>query len=336
MNNRLDTLFYPFDAGFTDRPAGLALFLGAEPGIQARGADRGTFTCVQGFRPLYLALRREGFDVRPKPEGDDYAAALVLCGRFRAENEARVAEALRRTRTGGLIVVGGGKTDGVASLRRRVGDLSSIAGSASKYHGVVFWLERPAEAEAERIVAALSPAEGRVEGKFVTGPGMFSADTVDPASRLLADSLPGDVKGSVADFCAGWGYLSARLAEREGIRSIDLYEAGYEALEAAKLNLKDVPPAIPIGFYWLDLASEPVAARYDAIVMNPPFHQGRAAEPDLGVRMIGTAKAALKPGGRLFLVANRALPYEKALSEGFRARGEIVRDAAYKVLWAVR
>jgi len=57
--------------------------------------------------------------------------------------------------------------------------------------------------------------------------------------------------------------------------------------------------------------------------------------------MIAAARTALRPGGRLFVVANRQLPYERALSQGsgaqgFRAQGETVRDARYKVLWAVR
>jgi 16S rRNA (guanine1207-N2)-methyltransferase len=52
--------------------------------------------------------------------------------------------------------------------------------------------------------------------------------------------------------------------------------------------------------------------------------------------MIAAAARALKPGGRLFLVANRQLPYEQVLADDFRHAGETVRDASYKVLWAVR
>lgn len=335
-DTRVATLFHPFDAGVLDWPRERVLFLGAEAGLRAHGVDPRGLACVQGFRPHYLALQREGFTVAPQPEGEGYAATLVLCGRFRAENEARIAEALRRTRPGGLIVVGGGRTDGVASLRKRVGELCPIAGSAAKYHGVVFWLERPSDAAAQDVPAALTRGKRLVEGRFVTGPGMFSADAVDLASRLLADSLPGDVGGEVADFCSGWGYLSVRLAERPLVRGVDLYEANYDALEAAKLNLKNVSAAVRIGYHWHDLVAEPVAARYDAVVMNPPFHQGRAAEPELGMRMIAAARSALRPGGHLLLVANRALPYERVLADGFRTHGEIVRDAAFKVLWAVR
>ena len=38
---------------------------------------------------------------------------------------------------------------------------------------------------------------------------MFSHGRIDPGSRLLAEALPADLSGKVADFCAGWGYLSA-------------------------------------------------------------------------------------------------------------------------------
>ena len=79
-----------------------------------------------------------------------------------------------------------------------------------------------------------------------------------------------------------------------------------------------------------------VERRYDALVMNPPFHQGRAAEPSIGEGMIRAASKALKPGGRLFLVANRQLPYEVMLNTCFARSGEAVRNDRFKILWAVR
>ena len=44
--------------------------------------------------------------------------------------------------------------------------------------------------------------------------------------------------------------------------------------------------------------------------MNPPFHTRPRADPALGQAMIRKAAAALRRGGRLFMVANRQLPYE--------------------------
>lgn len=337
MDNRTAIALYPFERGLVKMPAAGArgLVLNASPDMRKPDGFTPELVLVQDLRPLFLPLERTGHEVAAQPEGEDYDLTIVLAGRHRRQNEGWIAEALARTRAGGLILVAGGKTDGIASLKKRVGALVKPAGSQSKFHGMVFWLQRPADAEA--AIEALRPTEGLVEGRFVTGAGMFSAGEVDAGSRLLADSLPADISGAVADFGAGWGYLSVRLAELEGITSIDLYEASQTALEAARTNLQSVGGTGPDrDYFWHDLLSEPVTQRYDAIVMNPPFHQGRAAEPDIGVAMIKVALAALKKGGRLFLVANRGLPYERELAAGAVRHGELASDNRFRVLWAVK
>src|SRR5690606_17851190 len=108
------------------------------------------------------------------------------------------------------------------------------------------------------------------------------------------------------DFGAGWGYLSAGLAGRtKGLAAIDLYEADFESLEAARENLAAIQEPPRFGFFWHDIVGEMVGRTYDLIVMNPPFHQGRATEPAIGQAFIRTASSVLKPGGRLLMVANR-------------------------------
>ncbi|MBN8194873.1 methyltransferase, partial [Bacillus sp. NTK074B] len=75
-------------------------------------------------------------------------------------------------------------------------------------------------------------------------------------------------------------------------------------------------------FHWAD-ATNPLKLQLDVVVMNPPFHQGRDANPRLGAQFIRTAAAMLKPSGQLFMVANRHLPYEATLAECFRKHGEL-------------
>ena len=332
----LKTLFHPFDAGILPGPpkGGRVLFLGAEPGLRLPQGFGAELHCVQGLRPHFLALRSAGFAVSPRAEGEGYAMALVLAGRHRGQNELRVAEAMRRTAAGGTVVVAGGREDGAASLRKRCGALVPLDGYAPKHHGIAFWFANPAGAQAAgALEAANSPL--LLDGRFRTAPGMFSFDRIDAGSRLLVENLPPALRGEVADFCAGWGFIAAQAALRcPGVARLDLYEADFDALEAARLNVR--PQGAAPGFFWLDLAREEVGRRYDAVLMNPPFHRGRAAEPELGAAMIGAAARALKPGGRLFMVANRHLPYERALAAAFPQHAEIVRDHAFKVLAARR
>jgi len=337
MDGTWKVLIHPFTSGALEAPGEgkRALFMGARPGVRMPEDFSAGLHLVQGFRAHFLALRQEGFQVSPHAEGEDYDLALVLCDRHRDRNETFLAEALLRTRPGGLVVVAGGKAEGVASLRKRVGSLMPIEGSLSKHHGVAFWLRRPGEID--DAVLALRAENALVEGRYETPAGSFSHDRVDPGSALLARSLPGDLHGDVADFAAGWGYLSTELLSRNpSLARLDLYEADYESLEAARRNLASIETSAELGFFWLDLVGEPVVSRYDAIVMNPPFHRGRAAEPRIGQEMIRAAAGALKPEGRLFLVANRPLPYEGVLAEAFSAHGELARDDRFKVLWGRR
>ncbi|SEB66938.1 16S rRNA m(2)G 1207 methyltransferase [Nitratireductor aquibiodomus] len=330
----LATLLFPFERGLIDPPGGgeRVLFLGAPGALHLPADFAGDMAAVQGYRPDYLALQRAGLSVTPEPEGEGYDLALVLLGRHRRENEQRLVEALKRTRPGARIAAACAKKDGGGSVRRRMVELLDLEDHASKHHGVVFWLRRPDAIET--VLAALDAPESVADG-YITAAGGFSDDGIDPGSALLVECLPDNLSGAVADFAAGWGYLSVAASERApGVKSIDLYEAHHASLEAARRNMAARAPQMPARFFWQDLLGEPVNERYDVILMNPPFHRSRAAEPDMGHAMIAAAAKALKPRGRLFLVANRQLPYEESLQKHFAAQGELRRDTVFKVLWA--
>ncbi|NTF40342.1 class I SAM-dependent methyltransferase [Rhizobium rhizogenes] len=331
----LKTLFHPFASGTVDAPGEgeRILFLGAEAGFALPDGFTAELSAVQGLRPFYRQLQAQRINVTPEIEGEDYDGALVLCGKHKGENESHIAEALARTKDGGLIVVAGGKEDGIQPLRKRIEGFGLTVEHMPKYHGVAFWFTRPADIKP--ITTQLVKPATRVDDRFTTAAGMFSHDRIDAGSELLASRLPTDFTGDAADFGAGWGYLSVELATKSPrLARIDVYEAHYDALEAARANLLDNCPKVAQRFFWHDLAGEPVKDKYDLIIMNPPFHEGHAAEPSLGQAMIKTAASALRGGGRLMLVANRGLPYEPVLAENFKEHGEACRNARFKVLWA--
>ncbi len=99
-------------------------------------------------------------------------------------------------------------------------------------------------------------------------------------------------------------------------------DAEHRALEAARVNIVD-PRAT---FHWLDLVNEAAPATYDAIVCNPPFHAGRAADAVTRPEHHRRRGRALKPGGRFYMVANRGLPYEPLLKTQLRRRSRRLAD----------
>jgi 16S rRNA (guanine1207-N2)-methyltransferase len=148
---------------------------------------------------------------------------------------------------------------------------------------------------------------------------------------LLAEALPPRLPARMADFGAGVGVLGLAALAREGVQSIDLIEAERLALDCARLNVTD-PRA---RFHWED-ARQGVRGPYDGIIMNPPFHTGRHADPGIGAAFIQSAAKALTPSGQLWLVANRHLPYETVLGETFRTVAEIGGDTGFKLLHAAQ
>jgi len=91
-----------------------------------------------------------------------------------------------------------------------------------------------------------------------------------------------------------------------------------------------------VSVYLSDVLADLRGQTFDAVVMNPPFHRGRVQDPALAERFLTEASNALRPGGRLWVVCNRFLPYERTLTQLLGAPREVTGDRSYKVLLAER
>ena len=253
--------------------------------------------------------------------------AVVVPPRARARAMSWVAGAARHLRPGGLLAVDGAKTDGIDSLHRALRDRLSGTETLTKAHGRVF----AGQVGDDRLADLVPPATAAAEG-FHTAPGVFSADGVDPGSAALAAALPAVLRGRVADLGAGWGWLSAQILARDGVTALHMVEADHAALEAARANVPDARAQA----HWADATVWQAPVALDALVMNPPFHTGRAAQPALGQAFIAAAARLLSPQGALWLVANRHLPYEATLDTLFTEWRMIDSPSGFKILHATR
>jgi 16S rRNA (guanine1207-N2)-methyltransferase len=294
----------------------------------------------QHFKPFADALAAGGLPASIElPEGE-VDVALVLLPRQKLQARALLARCWQRLGPGGVLAVAAGNDSGGRSLPKELGALAAApVESLSKHHCRVAWVRRGAADAgglAPEWVDADAPAtiEG---GRFLSRPGVFAWDRIDAASRLLAAQLPAELRGRGADLGCGYGYLAAEaLARCPGIAALDLYEADARALALARSNL-DGAAAAALDFRWHDVAAGLPRGDYDFIVSNPPFHAaGRADQPALGRAFIAAAATALRLGGRLFLVANRHLPYEAELAGHFAPVRVLAQEAGFKVFEAVR
>ena len=301
-----------------------ALMLNAAP--LPGNALRDVLTCEQGFRPDFLALERAGYSVSPEVNETGFDLALVPLHRARAVNEANIARAHNAVAEGGSVIVAGPVKSSIKAMRKWVAARGTVDATVSKHHAVAFRFTRTSEDWASPKLAL------ETEG-YATQAGTFSADRVDAGSRLLARHFGAKIRGCVADFGAGWGYLSAELLKvAPDIGNMVLYEADHAALQCARQNLAPWPDVAH--FHWMDVAREFDRERFNHVVMNPPFHTARAAEPELGQAFIAAASRALMPGGSLHMVANRNLPYEGALSAHFKRWEQVADEQGFKVVQA--
>jgi len=338
----LDALFLPFSQADSDLPThGRGLFLRARAGAWQHEHTDFDWHCEQTFKPFADVLERGGAHIEQVASDAAFPLVVMLPPRQREEARALYARAVHHARDGGVVVAAIPNNEGARSGE---GDLARLAGplrSLSKHKCRVFWTRidgaRVDHALGEEWLAGdrPRPIEG---GAFMSRPGLFAWDRIDPASALLVAQLPSTLAGRVGDLGGGYAFLSCEVLRRcAGVEAIDLYEAEARALEPARMNLeralRERAGTTTTEVIWHDVTAG-LARRYDAIVMNPPFHQGRAEQPELGQAFIAAAANALESHGSLWLVANRHLPYEAILAARFAHVDTRVVDKGFKVIHA--
>ncbi|MDY6947043.1 MAG: class I SAM-dependent methyltransferase [Pseudomonadota bacterium] len=335
----LETLFQPFSDGRLSWPTGGAMFLRARAGSPLSQQPLPGLICEQSFKSEADALSQAGFAVNVAGAPKTYELVLILPPRQRDEARALMARAVSMTKPGGRIIACQSNDEGARSSENDLAQLTGEVESMSKNKCRVFWSASLARLDVSLLTQWQTLDEPRpvADGRFMSRPGIFAWDRIDIASVLLAEHLPEKLAGRAADLGAGFGYLSAELLTRcPGITTLHAYEAENRALELARVNLQSFEARTPIDYRWHDVAAG-LPDTYDVIVTNPPFHAQRGIDrPDIGRRFIAVAAEALRPGGRLWLVANRHLPYEKVLSENFGVVRTVVQRHGYKIIEAVR
>lgn len=337
----LDALFAPLETGAVAVPAeGRVLFLRARVCVKMRETAARTWLCEQSFMPFADELARNGFAVGEPATDASFSLILVLPPRQRDEARALFARALKHLAPGGTVLASMPNAEGAKSGELDLGKLAGDVQHLSKNKCRVFWSSPCADdldAELLESWLTLDALQPIVDG-YISRPGLFAWNRIDPASLLLAAHLPADLHGCVADIGAGYGYLAAQVLSRcAAVTAIDLYEAEARALEPARINMAQARATaereVDVAVHWHDV-TRGLPQRYDAIVSNPPFHQGRADLPELGQAFIASAADALLPNGRLYLVANAHLPYEALLNKRFSAVRLVARQDGFKVFEA--
>lgn len=268
------------------------------------------------------------------PKGRDLARLYVLA-------------AFRALRDGGRLYLAGANHAGIKSA---IGDAEALFGPSTllayrRSNRVVQFIKEPSDEplpEAYRVpgleAGTYQRFEVAVQGHTYavrSRPGVFSWQGLDPGTAMLLESLEVRASDEVLDVGAGYGIIGLHAAQRVGADHVTLVDVDLLAIDSAKQTLQ------ANGVEGVEmLLGDGVAAagerEFSLIVSNPPFHSGHAKEAEMVHALIDDAQRALRPRGRLVLVANRFLPYNRLLERVFGPVETLAQDARYHVLSATK
>ena len=205
----------------------------------------------------------------------------------------------------------------------------TVIEDARRHHRFCQTIRPPMSHEIAEAISIGAPRIGPVLDVW-SQPGVFSWDRIDPGSARLIELLP-PLSGEGADLGCGVGLLAARVLASAKVTALACLDIDRRAVACAQHNLTDPRATVR----WADVrtAAEDLTG-LDFVVMNPPFHDGGAEDRSLGVSFIQAAARMLRRGGTCWLVANRHLPYEAALSAAFASAKVHADVGGYKIIEA--
>lgn len=165
-------------------------------------------------------------------------------------------------------------------------------------------------------------------------PGVFSAGRLDKGTEILLSVLP-ELKGSILEFGSGCGILTSALAAQSSVDHVDAVDIDLLAIHSARRTLDENQLTPKTSLYWSEGTAQLPKRRYDAIVTNPPFHQGLKTTYAPTEAFFAQAHQWLNPGGSFIWVINDFLNYQSQLAPAFHKPEELTRQRGFKVEKAV-
>jgi 16S rRNA (guanine1207-N2)-methyltransferase len=253
-----------------------------------------------------------------------------------------LVESQRTLKPGGIFYLVGANDQGIQSLGKDLRDLyGNIALLGYKKGNRIYqamkqglpdrfpeWINEPGIAPGSWVEFKVPIAERHLILRSL--PGIFSYDHLDEGTSLLLQNvnIPGGV--NVLDIGCGYGIIGLAAA-CQGAAHVTLVDENILAVTAAleNIRLNNLPN---ISAQSGDLYDTVSGNRYDLILSNPPFHTGKEINYQIAHTLIVQAFQLLNPGGRLILVSNIFIRYDRLMSQVFGSVQVLAATGKFHVL----
>ncbi|WP_156724087.1 methyltransferase [Streptomyces apocyni] len=180
---------------------------------------------------------------------------------------------------------------------------------------------------------------GPLSGRTVTNhAGIFCADRLDIGTRFLLEHLPSSRgRQHIVDLGCGNGVVGTAAALANPEAEVTFVDESYQAVASAEATFRaNAAPDTKARFLVGDGLAAMAPGTVDLVLNNPPFHSHQATTDATAWRMFTGARAALRPGGELWVVGNRHLGYHLKLRRLFGTCEVVVGSPKFVILRAVK
>lgn len=163
-------------------------------------------------------------------------------------------------------------------------------------------------------------------------PGIFGWQKIDAGSEFLCEHLPQvwpKAPQRILDLGCGYGYLTLRASTLWPSAQFIATDNNIAAVNICTRNLRErnIAGRVECG----DCGSS-ITETFDAILCNPPFHQGFAHEQGLTEKFLRQTKRLLERDGRALFVVNQFIGLEKIADPLFKRTEVIARNKSFKLV----
>ncbi|MGW6983683.1 methyltransferase [Streptomyces sp. NPDC054932] len=169
--------------------------------------------------------------------------------------------------------------------------------------------------------------------------GIFCADRLDVGTRFFLQNLPTNTDGArVVDLGCGNGVVGTAVQAHDADAEVVFTDESYQAVASARAtyraNIREGRRTAE--FHVGDGVAMLSPASVDLILSNPPFHSHQATTDATALRMFAQSRKVLRPGGELWIVANRHMGYHTHLRRLFGNSEVVASEPRFVVLRAVK
>jgi 23S rRNA (guanine1835-N2)-methyltransferase len=160
--------------------------------------------------------------------------------------------------------------------------------------------------------------------------GVFSQDSLDLGARFFMQQIPNGIFGGIADLGCGNGVIGLVAAKRNPDAKVWFCDESAQAIRSARANAATLFPGRDFVFH-LGNGLDGLDARFELILLNPPFHRGHAIDDGVARMLFTQARQHLAPHGQLLVIGNRQLQYQQPLRRLFSKVEQLAADARFTI-----